>query len=77
MATTKRTALQIANDALDEQRPIDTRWLCKVYYSCKSEKERREWAKGCLEITTDGTESKQLIARAATEFLELVNAEVR
>ena len=69
------TAFGLALKALNEQRPIDHRWLRNLYYSM-TPKQRREWAKNCLECVTLGNESKQMIGRAATEFLSLVRNEI-
>ena len=70
------TSFTLAYKALEENQPIDHQWLRNVYYSFKNEKERREWAKGCLEVATQGNESPQLIGRATTEFLKLVKSEI-
>ena len=76
--TRKVSAYELADDALNEQRPIDSRHLRNLYNSCKNEKERREWAKGCLEASMlyTGNESPQLIGRAASQFLTLIRREM-
>jgi len=68
----KRTAFKIACDAIKENEPIDRHWLRFILHRSKNEKELRDWARGCLDITLDGTESKSLIGRATTEFIRQV-----
>lgn len=74
----KPTAFQIAEDAINSQRPIDRTFLRRVYNSFDNERDRRLWAKGCLEASllyNPNTLSRQMIARAVTCFLEQIKLE--
>ena len=72
----KKTARELADEVMSENRPIDYQWLRHLLNSCKSEKEALEWARNCIYPFTNG-ESKQLIGRAAKLFLEDARDEMR
>lgn len=75
----KLTTRKLADDVIKSLQPIDIYWLRSVYRSLKNEKERREWAKGCLEnsFLYDKTLSPQFIGKSITHFLDNVTLTLR
>lgn len=70
-----KTAREIANEAITENRPFDYNWLRHVRKTY-SQKELHEFGVRNIEPFLEGTESKQLIGRAANILVDEVMAEV-
>lgn len=71
----KKTARELADEVIEANRPFDYSWLRHIRRTY-SQKELREWAIQNVEPFTDGTESKQLIGRAATILVREVMSEL-
>ena len=68
-----KTARELAHEVIRENRPFDYGWLRHIRRTY-SAKKLHEWGVANIEPFTDGTESKQLIGRAATILVDEVMA---